>query len=64
LNDDLREACLAALRIPRQECAKFAEGHSWDASARAFIENMADIRSIPLEPDAMRFATEEAHLVG
>jgi len=52
------------LRIPRQECAKFAAGHSWEASARAFIENMADIRKPPLEPDAMRFATEEAQLVG
>jgi len=64
LNDDLRQACLAALRIPRQECAKFAAGHSWDASARAFIENMADIRSIPMEPDMMRYATGEAHLAG
>ena len=64
LNDDLRQACLAALRIPRQECAKFAAGHSWDTSARAFIENMADIRSIPMEPDMMRYATGEAHLAG
>jgi glycosyltransferase involved in cell wall biosynthesis len=64
LNNDLREACLAALRIPRAECARFAAGHSWEASARAFIENMADIRSLPMEPDALRLATQEAHLIG
>jgi len=64
LNGDLRQACLAALRIPRQECAKFAAGHSWDAAARAFIENMADIRNLLVEPDASRFAAEEVHLLG
>jgi 1,2-diacylglycerol 3-alpha-glucosyltransferase/glucuronosyltransferase len=61
---DLREACLAALRIPRAECARFAAGHSWEVSARAFIENMADIRNLPVEPDAMRLASQEARLLG
>jgi glycosyltransferase involved in cell wall biosynthesis len=64
LNGDLRQACLAALQIPRAECEKFAAGHSWEASARAFIENMADIRNLPVEPEAMRLATQEARLVG
>jgi glycosyltransferase involved in cell wall biosynthesis len=43
LNDDLREACLAALQVSRQACLEFAAGHTWEASARAFIDNMADI---------------------
>src|SRR6516165_4921252 len=64
LDVDLRSACLAALDISRQDCVAFAANYTWEASARAFIENMADIRSIRLEPDAMGFATEEAHLVG
>jgi len=63
LNDDLRLACLAALRISPQECLEFAAGHTWEASARAFIENMADIRNLESEHDAMPFATEQARFV-
>jgi glycosyltransferase involved in cell wall biosynthesis len=40
LNEDLREACLAALPIPRALCVAFAAEHSWQASARAFVENI------------------------
>jgi glycosyltransferase involved in cell wall biosynthesis len=40
LSEDLREACLAALGISRQTCVEFAGCHSWEASARAFIEHM------------------------
>lgn len=43
LNDDLREACLAALQLSRQVCLEFAARHTWEASARAFIDHMADI---------------------
>jgi glycosyltransferase involved in cell wall biosynthesis len=42
LNDDLKEACLEALRISREDCLEFAVSYTWEASARAFIENMAD----------------------
>src|SRR3984885_1979277 len=42
LNDDLREACFEALRISREDCLEFAARYTWEASARAFIENMAD----------------------
>ena len=41
LSEDLREACLAALEIPRRACVEFAAGHTWEASARAFLDNMA-----------------------
>lgn len=44
LSDDLRAACLAALDIPRTTCVEFAAGHTWEASARAFIDNMALLR--------------------
>jgi glycosyltransferase involved in cell wall biosynthesis len=44
LNEDLRSACLAALDIPRATCVEFAAKHTWEASGRAFIDNMALIR--------------------
>jgi glycosyltransferase involved in cell wall biosynthesis len=40
LSEDLREACLSALGISRQACVEFAARHTWEASARAFIEQM------------------------
>jgi glycosyltransferase involved in cell wall biosynthesis len=45
LDEDLRKACLAALAIPAQACVDFAAKHTWEASAQAFIDNMADIRA-------------------
>ena len=45
LDEDLRKACLAALAIPPQACVDFAAKHTWEASAQAFIDNMADIRA-------------------
>ena len=44
LNDDLRAACLAALRISPQACLEFAAEHTWEASARAFVENITGVR--------------------
>ena len=37
LHDDLRAACLGALRISRAACREFALSRSWDTSARQFI---------------------------
>jgi glycosyltransferase involved in cell wall biosynthesis len=42
LSDDLRKACLAALRIPRENCRSFALQHSWSAAARQFLDNVRD----------------------
>jgi glycosyltransferase involved in cell wall biosynthesis len=58
LNDDLSFACMAALQVSRQACLEFAARHTWEASARAFIENMAVVR--PLEPaaDILHFANQ------
>ncbi|MGM4916987.1 glycosyltransferase [Tardiphaga sp. 813_E8_N1_3] len=45
LSDDLRHACLKALEISPQECLKFAAGHTWEASARAFVSNISHVRA-------------------
>ncbi len=37
LNWDLRQACLDALEIAREDCRAFALAHSWDNSARQFL---------------------------
>ena len=53
LNDDLRMACLAALTIPSQACLAFAANHTWEASARAFVENMVAVRHGEPKSDAI-----------
>jgi glycosyltransferase involved in cell wall biosynthesis len=40
LSEDLRAACLCALDVSRPTCVEFAACHSWEASARVFIEHM------------------------
>jgi glycosyltransferase involved in cell wall biosynthesis len=40
LAEDLRAAALAALSIPRDRCRAFAVAHSWQASARQFLDNI------------------------
>ena len=40
LDQDLRSACLGALRVRREECRAFALRHSWEASARQFIDHV------------------------
>ncbi len=63
LNDDLRAASLSALQILPQACLEFAAKHTWEASARAFIENMSDVRSVDPESDAVPFAAEHPRFV-
>lgn len=45
LSDDLRQACLGALAISPQACLQFAAGHTWEASARAFVNNISSVRA-------------------
>lgn len=40
LNDDLRQACLAALTLSREACRSFALERSWETSAQAFLNNI------------------------
>jgi glycosyltransferase involved in cell wall biosynthesis len=63
LNDDLRIACLSALNISPQACLEFAARHTWEDSARVFVENMAEIRNADPQGDAVQFAAEPARLV-
>jgi 1,2-diacylglycerol 3-alpha-glucosyltransferase/glucuronosyltransferase len=44
LNDDLQAACLEALKIPSDACRAFALEHSWESCARAFIDNIVNVR--------------------
>jgi glycosyltransferase involved in cell wall biosynthesis len=63
LNDDLQVACLAALQISPQACLEFAANHTWEASARSFIENITNIRGPDPASDAMQFAAEHPRFV-
>jgi len=63
LNDDLRVACLSALHISPQACLDFAAKHTWEASARIFIEHIGDVRAIDPESDAVPFAAESPGFV-
>lgn len=40
LRDDLREACLDALKIDRHEVRQFAERYSWAAASRQFLSHL------------------------
>ena len=63
LSDDLQQACLAALRISPQACLEFAANHTWEASARAFIEHMANARTVESKCDAGPFTAERPRYV-
>ena len=56
LSEDLREACLSALGISRQTCVEFAACHSWEASARGFIEHMPLIEASASGRESTEFA--------
>ena len=42
LSDDLEEAALAALDVPREHCRKVALNYTWAASARQFLDNCVE----------------------
>jgi glycosyltransferase involved in cell wall biosynthesis len=63
LNEDLRAACLAALAISPQACLAFAEKHTWDASARAFVDHIAGIRNAGPTSDTVQFAVKHPRFV-
>jgi glycosyltransferase involved in cell wall biosynthesis len=42
LDEDLQRACLAALECSRADCREFALGLTWEASARIFLEHVAN----------------------
>jgi glycosyltransferase involved in cell wall biosynthesis len=63
LNDDLRAACLSAMTISPHACREFAAGHSWETSARAFVENITDIRPVDPDGDAVQFTEKHPRFV-
>jgi glycosyltransferase involved in cell wall biosynthesis len=63
LNDDLKIACLAALHVSPQTCLEFAARHTWEASARAFVENITDVRMVGAENNAVPFTAEHPRFV-
>jgi glycosyltransferase involved in cell wall biosynthesis len=63
LSEDLRTACLAALNIPRGTCVEFAARHTWEASGRAFLANMALIRRADVPDEAVELATDHPRCV-
>ena len=63
LNEDLRLACLAAVTISPQACLEFAKRHTWEASARAFVENISNVRTEEPQSDAVQFAVKGPRLV-
>lgn len=48
LDDDLARACLTALECSREDCREFALGMSWEASARIFLEHVANATNNPM----------------
>jgi glycosyltransferase involved in cell wall biosynthesis len=45
LDEDLRQACLKALEIPRDVALEHAAHFTWDASARQFLDNIRQVRA-------------------
>ena len=48
LSEDLRQACLGALRLSREACRAFALNNTWDRSARQFLEHADKVFVEPL----------------
>ena len=46
LDEDLHSACLAALDISRPACVEFAANHTWEASARAFVDSILAVGAV------------------
>jgi glycosyltransferase involved in cell wall biosynthesis len=63
LNDDLRIACLTAVTISPQACLAFAARHTWEASARAFVENITNVRADEPKSDALQFEVKHPRFV-
>jgi glycosyltransferase involved in cell wall biosynthesis len=63
LNEDLRDACLQALTISPQACLDFARQYTWEASARAFVDQMAEMPHSDPRLDAVEFEPKQPHFV-
>lgn len=61
LDEDLRGACLSALEVSPQACVEFAAGHTWEASARAFVDTIRSVGAVL--PQAARLCQEQPRFV-
>jgi hypothetical protein len=61
LNEDLRTACLEALRVSSESCVEFAAAHTWQASARVFVEHALNVRPVEPEGGVAEFVGEDPH---
>ncbi|HEX5211558.1 MAG TPA: glycosyltransferase family 1 protein [Pseudolabrys sp.] len=48
LDNDLARACLAALECSREDCREYALSMNWEASARIFLEHVANATNNPV----------------
>ncbi len=55
LDDDLRNACLAALTLSREACRDFALGMTWEASAAIFLDQVTTAQKAPRPPRLVRW---------
>jgi glycosyltransferase involved in cell wall biosynthesis len=63
LNEDLRIACMAALQVPRRACVEFAASHTWQASARVFVDHALNVRALGAIDQVAGFVAEGPHFV-
>jgi glycosyltransferase involved in cell wall biosynthesis len=61
LDDDLQAACMEALQISPQACVAFAAAHTWQASARVFVEHAQNVRDAGSEGEVVEFVAEDPH---
>jgi glycosyltransferase involved in cell wall biosynthesis len=61
LNEDLRTACFEALQISPETCVEFAAAHTWQASARVFVEHALNARPVEPEGEVTEFVAEDPH---
>jgi glycosyltransferase involved in cell wall biosynthesis len=61
LNDDLQAACMDALQILPQACVRFAAAHTWQASARVFVEHAQNIGDTGSEDELVDFVADDPH---
>ncbi|MFA6265626.1 MAG: glycosyltransferase family 1 protein [Pseudolabrys sp.] len=47
LDEDLRVACLNALELDRADCRDFAQGLTWEATARTFVKHVTEATQKP-----------------
>ena len=53
MNEDLREACISALKIPREVARAHAEKFSWKAASEQFAEHLKPVPSPEIHATAL-----------